>query len=149
MSVAERRLRCNIALKLIGLDRQDMQVLDFTYVQGMNVLAAPFLYTMSSEVEAFATFSKFIEVNCPLYVQPTLEGVHRGLRVCRSQLVLCSHSVTKAFIIVTGSMPSNRRRRALWLSEKEEPISRTVCLPMCVSTFRSQNTGSYGLFQLS
>ncbi|KAG8908835.1 hypothetical protein FRB99_003073 [Tulasnella sp. 403] len=62
-------------------DRQDSQALDFTYVQGMNVLSAPFLYTMPSEVEAFATFSKFIEVHCPLYVQPTLEGVHRGLRL--------------------------------------------------------------------
>jgi hypothetical protein len=50
-------------------------------VQGMNVLAAPFLYTMPSELEAFFCFSKFIEESCPLYVQPTLEGVHRGLRV--------------------------------------------------------------------
>ena len=47
----------------------------------MNVLAAPFLYTMPSELEAFFCFSKFIEESCPLYVQPTLEGVHRGLRV--------------------------------------------------------------------
>ncbi|KJA27675.1 hypothetical protein HYPSUDRAFT_130570 [Hypholoma sublateritium FD-334 SS-4] len=53
----------------------------FTYVQGMNVLAAPFLYTMPSEVEAFFCFSKFIEESCPLYVQPTLEGVHRGLKL--------------------------------------------------------------------
>ncbi|EJD55104.1 bub2 protein [Auricularia subglabra TFB-10046 SS5] len=55
--------------------------LDFTYVQGMNVLAAPFLYTMPSEVEAFFAFSRFIEVCCPRYVQPTLDGVHRGLRL--------------------------------------------------------------------
>jgi cell cycle arrest protein BUB2 len=47
----------------------------------MNVLAAPFLYTMPSELEAFFCFAKFIEESCPLYVQPTLEGVHRGLRV--------------------------------------------------------------------
>ncbi|KAJ7782898.1 rab domain-containing cell division control protein [Mycena metata] len=53
----------------------------FTYVQGMNVLAAPFLYTMPSELEAFYCFSKFIEESCPLYVQPTLEGVHRGLKL--------------------------------------------------------------------
>ena len=46
----------------------------------MNILAAPFLYTMPSEWEAF--FAKFIEESCPLYVQPTLEGVNRGLRVC-------------------------------------------------------------------
>lgn len=50
-------------------------------VQGMNVLAAPFLYTLPSELEAFHCFSRFIELSAPLYVQPTLEGVHRGLRV--------------------------------------------------------------------
>ncbi|KAF9512526.1 hypothetical protein BS47DRAFT_1486202 [Hydnum rufescens UP504] len=53
----------------------------FTYVQGMNVLAAPFLYTMPSELEAFYCFATFIEVTCPSYVQPTLEGVHRGLKL--------------------------------------------------------------------
>lgn len=67
-----------------SLDRQETQQLGFTYVQGMNVLAAPFLYTMPSELEAFFCFSKFIEESCPLYVQPTLEGVHRGLKVSRS-----------------------------------------------------------------
>ena len=56
--------------------------LSFTYVQGMNVLAAPFLYTFPSELEAFFCFSRFIESSCPLYVQQTLEGVHRGLKVC-------------------------------------------------------------------
>lgn len=55
--------------------------LEFTYVQGMNVLAAPFLYIMPTEIEAFWSFAKFIEVHCPLYVQPTLEGVHRGLKL--------------------------------------------------------------------
>jgi len=62
-------------------DRQETHQLGFTYVQGMNVLAAPFLYTMPSELEAFFCFSKFIEESCPLYVQPTLEGVHRGLKL--------------------------------------------------------------------
>jgi hypothetical protein len=47
----------------------------------MNVLSAPFLYTMPSQLEAFACFSTFIENACPLYVQPTLVGVHRGLKV--------------------------------------------------------------------
>ena len=64
-------------------DRQEHDQLGFTYVQGMNVLAAPFLYTMPSELEAFFCFAKFIEESCPLYVQPTLEGVHRGLKVSR------------------------------------------------------------------
>lgn len=47
----------------------------------MNVLAAPFLYTLNSELEAWHCFTRFIEFCCPLYVQPTLEGVHRGLKV--------------------------------------------------------------------
>ncbi|KAI0723997.1 bub2 protein [Cerioporus squamosus] len=62
-------------------DRQENDQLGFTYVQGMNVLAAPFLYTMPSELEAFYCFAKFIEESCPLYVQPTLEGVHCGLKL--------------------------------------------------------------------
>ncbi|KAH8814728.1 TBC-domain-containing protein [Flagelloscypha sp. PMI_526] len=62
-------------------DREGFQSLDFSYVQGMNVLSAPFLYTLPSEIEAFYCFSKFIEEACPLYVQPTLEGVHRGLNL--------------------------------------------------------------------
>jgi len=47
----------------------------------MNVLAAPFLYTLPSEIEAFYCFSAFIEECCPLYVSPTLKGVHDGLAV--------------------------------------------------------------------
>ena len=47
----------------------------------MNVLSAPFLYTLPSQLEAFACFSTFIEDACPLYVQPTLVGVHRGLKL--------------------------------------------------------------------
>lgn len=69
-------------------DRQETHQLGFTYVQGMNVLAAPFLYTLPSEMEAFFCFAKFIEESCPLYVQPTLEGVHRGLKVIIASLSL-------------------------------------------------------------
>ena len=54
----------------------------------MNVLAAPFLYTLPSELEAFYCFARFIEVSCPLYVQPTLEGVHKGLKVRSTPLGL-------------------------------------------------------------
>lgn len=53
----------------------------FSYVQGMNVLLAPFLYVMPSELEAFHCFCHFIELNCPTYVQPSLSGVHKGLEV--------------------------------------------------------------------
>ena len=59
------------------------RVRGISYVQGMNVLAAPFLYVCGGEAEcmAFGLFEKFITVECPMYVRPTLEGVHRGLKV--------------------------------------------------------------------
>jgi cell cycle arrest protein BUB2 len=49
------------------------------YVQGMNVLCAPFLYAARSEVEAFALFHHFITRECPGYVRGAMEGVHKGL----------------------------------------------------------------------
>lgn len=63
-------------MKDTGVDAQDAQ-----YVQGMNVIAAPFLYAARSEVEAFSLFSVFIQRECPGYVRPTMEGVHSGLKL--------------------------------------------------------------------
>jgi cell cycle arrest protein BUB2 len=50
-----------------------------SYVQGMNVLCAPFLYAARSEVEAFALFHHFVTRECPGYVRGAMEGVHKGL----------------------------------------------------------------------
>ena len=47
-------------------DRQEYNQHSLTYVQGMKVLAAPFLYTMPSELEAFFSFAKFIEGSPPV-----------------------------------------------------------------------------------
>jgi len=51
------------------------------YVQGMNVIAAPFLYSAKSEHEAFALFEAFVRRECPAYVRESLEGVHRGCKL--------------------------------------------------------------------
>lgn len=51
------------------------------YVQGMNVLCAPFLYAARSEVEAFALFHNFVTRECPGYIRGAMDGVHRGLRL--------------------------------------------------------------------
>ncbi|KAI9485048.1 TBC-domain-containing protein [Zychaea mexicana] len=53
---------------------------ELTYVQGMNVLAAPFLMVLP-EMEAFFAFSTFLWQWCPLYVHPNLKGVHCGLKL--------------------------------------------------------------------
>ncbi|KAK9448958.1 rab-GTPase-TBC domain-containing protein [Limtongia smithiae] len=57
------------------------QQLPELYVQGLNVLAAPFLYSCASETQAFALFEAFIHTCCPLYVRPLLDGVHTGLKL--------------------------------------------------------------------
>lgn len=51
------------------------------YVQGMNILAAPFLYASNSEVEAFALFSTWVTRDIPLYVRSSLQGVHLGVKL--------------------------------------------------------------------
>ncbi|KAK6340667.1 hypothetical protein TWF696_008992 [Orbilia brochopaga] len=51
------------------------------YVQGMNVIAAPIMYAARSEHEAFAIFQTFLVQECPAYTKPTLDGVHKGLRL--------------------------------------------------------------------
>lgn len=58
------------------------------YVQGCNVLAAPFLYVLPSQLEAWACFTRFIETQAPRYIRPTLAGVHDGLQVELKTLLL-------------------------------------------------------------
>lgn len=52
-----------------------------TYVQGMNVLAAPFLYAARSEAEAFVAFHRLLTRECPGYIRGAMDGVHRGLKL--------------------------------------------------------------------
>lgn len=49
------------------------------YVQGMNVLAAPFLYAARSEAEAFVAFHQLLTKELPGYIRGAMDGVHRGL----------------------------------------------------------------------
>ena len=51
------------------------------YRQGMNVLAAGFLYACEGEVQAFALLEQFVRLDCPTYFKPNLDGVHSGLKV--------------------------------------------------------------------
>ncbi|KAJ4163299.1 hypothetical protein LMH87_005038 [Akanthomyces muscarius] len=59
-----------------------------TYVQGMNVLAAPFLYAARSEGEAFAAFHTLLTRECPAYIRGAMTGVHRGLALVDKVLAI-------------------------------------------------------------
>jgi cell cycle arrest protein BUB2 len=59
------------------------------YVQGMNVLAAPFLYAARSEAEAFVAFDRLLQSECPGYIRGSMEGVHNGLKLVDEVLGIC------------------------------------------------------------
>ncbi|TKA28140.1 hypothetical protein B0A50_04111 [Salinomyces thailandicus] len=81
------------------------------YVQGMNVLAAPFLYAARSEAEAFAAFDRCITQECPGYVRGSMEGVHKGLALVDQILAvvdpkLSSHLLGKGMKAEIYAFPS-------------------------------------------
>ena len=81
------------------------------YVQGMNVMAAPFLYAARSEVEAFAAFDAYIASECPGYVRGSMEGVHKGLALVDTILAivdpkLSAHLLAKGMKAEIYAFPS-------------------------------------------
>ena len=81
------------------------------YVQGMNVMAAPFLYASRTEAEAFAAFDRFITYECPGYVRGSMEGVHKGLALVDQILAivdpkLSSHLLSKGMKAEIYAFPS-------------------------------------------
>ncbi|KAG0060592.1 hypothetical protein BGZ90_003965 [Linnemannia elongata] len=103
------RVLCAFAWSTQATSVQDTDV-SFTYVQGMNVLAAPFLYTMT-EMEAFYSYSNFIKNCCPLYVQPTLQGVHCGIKLleeclCKIDVQLYDYLKSKRLSAELYAFPS-------------------------------------------
>lgn len=92
-----------------------------SYVQGMNVLAAPFLMTMS-EMEAFFSFSTFIYDWCPLYVLPTMKGVHCGLRVSVERGYSYTYGMLIVYMVVARSLSWLAGSYSLWLFARKESI---------------------------
>jgi cell cycle arrest protein BUB2 len=64
------------------------------YVQGMNVLCAPFLYASRSEAEAFALFHTFVTRECPGYIRGAMEGVHAGVALVDKCLAIINPTLS-------------------------------------------------------
>lgn len=58
------------------------------YVQGMNVLCAPFLYAARTEPQAFVAFHHFITRECPGYIRGAMDGVHKGVALVEKCLAI-------------------------------------------------------------
>lgn len=78
-SVTSRQTRGSVTEGSEAGDAAAVNPAGVGYVQGMNVMAAPFLYAARSEVEAFTAFDRYITHECPGYVRGSMEGVHKGL----------------------------------------------------------------------
>lgn len=68
------------------------------YVQGMNVLAAPFLYAARSEAEAFVAFHRIVTIECPGYIRGAMDGVHRGLELVDKVLAIVDPKLSSYLI---------------------------------------------------
>ena len=58
------------------------------YVQGMNVLCAPFLYAARTEPQAYVAFHYFITRECPGYIRGAMDGVHKGVALVEKCLAI-------------------------------------------------------------
>lgn len=72
------------------------------YVQGMNVLAAPFLYAARSEAEAFVAFHRIVTIECPGYIRGAMDGVHRGLELVDKVLAIVDPKLS--FYLISKGM---------------------------------------------
>ncbi|MCJ1455954.1 hypothetical protein MMC28_006311 [Mycoblastus sanguinarius] len=68
------------------------------YVQGMNVLCAPFLYAARTEPEAFVAFHRFITCECPGYIRGAMDGVHKGVALVERCLAIVDPKLSSYLI---------------------------------------------------
>ncbi|KAK4628910.1 Mitotic check point protein BUB2 [Fulvia fulva] len=109
-SVSTRHTRGSVA-GTEDSDAGDNPTSHIGYVQGMNVMAAPFLYAARSEAQAYAAFVRCIENECPGYVRGSMEGVHKGLALVDQILTivdskLASHLTAKGMKAEIYAFPS-------------------------------------------
>lgn len=76
-----------------ALVTKDSKGVEGVYVQGMNVLLAPLLYIMPTEVDAFASFTALVAKHCPRYILSNLEGVHSGCALVETCLRILDPSL--------------------------------------------------------
>ena len=68
------------------------------YVQGMNVLCAPFLYVARTEPQAFIAFHHFITRECPGYIRGAMDGVHKGVALVEKCLAIADAKLSTYLI---------------------------------------------------
>ncbi|MCJ1394074.1 hypothetical protein MMC18_006952 [Xylographa bjoerkii] len=86
------------------------------YLQGMNVLSAPFLYAARSETEAYILTHHLLTAHLPAYIHATMPGVHRGLAL-----------VDRLLAIIDPKLAAHLSAAALSASIYAFPSVLTLC----------------------
>lgn len=63
------------------IDPSSGDIIISPYVQGMNVIAGPFLYICKSEPQSFTLFYNLLMVHMPRYITPNLNGTMDGVKL--------------------------------------------------------------------
>lgn len=74
------------------------------YNQGMNVLAAPFLYASRSETQAYALFTELLTTHLPTYLTPSLSGAHHGVTLVEKVLEIINPSLSS--FLLSKNLPA-------------------------------------------
>ncbi|MCJ1380300.1 hypothetical protein MMC17_003403 [Xylographa soralifera] len=86
------------------------------YLQGMNVLSAPFLYAARSEAEAYVLTHHLLAAHLPAYIHAAMPGVHRGLAL-----------VDRLLAIIDPKLAAHLAAAALSASIYAFPSVLTLC----------------------
>lgn len=79
----------------------DSPTIQSTYLQGINVLAAPLLYASRSEAQAYALLTTLLTHHVPTYLTPTMSGVHAAVELIDKILATISPSLSQ-FLLSNG-----------------------------------------------
>lgn len=117
---------------------------ELPYVQGMNILAAPFLYACNSEVIAFALFNAWVTREIPLYIKSSLAGVHMGVKLldrCLERLdnKLYTHLKSKNLAAEVYAFPCETKATAVNRTTRLTGHSSYDTLGMYTSPARSSS----------
>jgi hypothetical protein len=82
---------------------------ELRYVQGLNVLAGVLLFVMP-ELDAFGCLLQLARERVPAYLQPNLDGVHRGCELLRE----CVRRLDPQLADFMEQLPGDEARPEIW-----------------------------------
>lgn len=100
---------------------------DYGYVQGMNVLLAPFLFVMP-ELDSYYCFHTLVSDHLTSYCNKNLLGVHRGVNLVNRCLLHLDADLHKHILSKIPDMTILSVRFLMTLMANVQPLSEVLLL---------------------